>query len=386
VLLVINALIHGGAEVQLMHLAGGLAESGHQITLCCMDETYIDPGPLERVGVEVVSLHAKKRLQRIAALPRLARLARRSEIVHCTIWDASLWGRIAAILARRPVVVAEHATDRSIHTSFEGASRGNWIAWHNRLLDPFTYATVACATSQRELLLSEGVSPGKIVYIPNGLPLARLQSAAAAGPSHADLGLPEGAPAIVQVGVFREEKNQLGALATVAGVRAAGSDAQLVFVGDGPTMAEVEARAREIGADWAHFLGFRTDVPALLALADIMLQPSLADAMPMTVLEAMTLGVAIVATDVGDVKAMLDGGAGLCVPAGDERALVQACSELLGDPGRRGAMGRAGQEIAATFDSSAMVRSYELLFEAACDGKSPTKALADGDRPAPVAT
>jgi glycosyltransferase involved in cell wall biosynthesis len=379
VLLVINALYHGGAEAQLMHLAVGLAKSGHEVTLCCMDETYIELESLEQAGVEVVALRAGSRLQRLLAVPRLARLARRSEIVHCTIWDASLWGRIAAILARRPVVVADHSTDRSIHTSAGGASRESWIARHNRLLDPFTYATVSCALPQREVLLSEGVSAEKIVYIPNGLPLAALRDAAASGPTRAELDLPEEAPVIMQIGVFREEKNQLGALDVVAKVREAGLDAQLVFVGDGWTTEGVEARAKEIGAEWAHFLGFRSDVPALLNLADLMLQPSLADAMPMTVLEAMALGVPVVATDVGDIAAMLDGRAGLCAAPGDTEGLARACAELLTNPERRRAAGAAGEEIAAAHDSAAMVRNYELLFEAASAGGSPTKALAERD-------
>lgn len=365
-LLVVYALQPGGAEAQLMHLAKGLAESGHRVTLCCLRGVDIDVQPLRDAGVEFVSLGAASRFQRLAALPRLTRLARRSEIVHCTIWDASLWGRIAAILARRPVVVAEHATDRSIHTSFGGASRAGWIATHNRLLDRFTYATVACASGQRPVLEGEGVSADKIVYIPNGLPLERIRSVAAAGPGRAALGLPEEAPVIVQVGVFREEKNQLGAVEAIAELRASGSDAHLVFAGDGPLMETVEARAAELGgSEWAHFLGYRDDVPAVLACADLMLQPSAADAMPMTVLEAMSLGVPVVATDVGDVRAMLRDRAGLCVPPGDPSALAAACAELLGDDERRRQMGEAGREIAAESDSTAMVHSYERLFEAA---------------------
>lgn len=375
-LLVVNALKPGGAETQLSHLAKGLAESGHEVTLCCMDGAFVDVEPLLDAGVEIVSLDAGTRHQRLAALPRLVRLARRSEIVHCTIWDASLWGRIAAILARRPVVVAEHATDRSIHTSTRGASRADWIAAHNRLLDRFTYATVACATGQREVLTSEGVAAAKIVYIPNGLPLARVERVAAESPGRAALGLPADAPVIMQVGVFRLEKNQLGALEAVAALREEGVEAHLAFAGNGPLLAAVEERARELGGEgWAHFLGYRDDVPAVLACADLMIQPSAADAMPMTVLEAMALGVPVVATDVGDVRAMLADRAGLCVPAGDPAALARACGELLGDAERRRRMGEAGREIAARFDSSAMVGSYERLFEAACEGKAPDQAL-----------
>lgn len=354
-----------------MHLATGLVRLGHDITLCCMSKALVETEGLERAGVRIVLLHAENRVQRLAAVPRLIRLARSSEIVHCTIWDASLWGRIAAILARRPVVVADHATDRSIHTSTSGAPRASWIALHNRILDRFTYATVACAVTQREMFLSEGVAAEKIVYIPNGLPVVEIRSLAAQAPSRTALGLPEGVPLIMQVGVFREEKNQLGALEAFAGVRKSGSNAHLVFVGDGRIKPSAEERAEELEADWVHFLGARSDVPALLALADLLIQPSLADAMPMSVLEAMAVGVPVIATAVGDVPAMLEGRAGICVPPNDQPALERAMAELLTDPERRTAMGSAGREIASTRDASAMVQSYENLFQAALEGRAP---------------
>lgn len=365
VLMVVNALLPGGAEMQLIHLAEGLAKSGHQITLCCMKKAFVDTAGLQRAGVRVVSLGAQNRVERLLAVPRLVRLARRAEIVHCTIWDASLWGRIAAILARRPVVVADHATDRSIHTSAKGASRESWVALHNRLLDPFTYATVACAASQRQVLLGEGVAAEKIVYIPNGLPIAEMRDTAAKSPGRAAVGLPEGVPLVMQVGIFREEKNQIGALEAVAGVRESGLDVHLAFVGDGWIKPRVEERAAELGADWAHFLGTRSDVPALLPLSDVVIQPSLADTMPLTVMEAMAIGIPVLATDVGDVPSMLEGRAGMIAPPGDQTALEAGLTELLNDPSRRAELGAAGEEIAAGRDSAAMVRSYEDLFERA---------------------
>lgn len=366
VLMVVNALLPGGAETQLMHLAEGLAKAGHQITICCMNKAFVPTESLRAAGVEIVEIGASHKIQRLLAVPKLARLARRFEVVHCTIWDASLWGRIAAILARRPVVVADHSTDRSIHTSSKGASRESWVALHNRLLDPFTYATVACAASQRPVLLSEGVSANKIVYIPNGLPIAEMRSTAAHAPGREAVGLPAGAPVVMQVGVFREEKNQVGALEALAGVRAAGLDAHLVFIGDGPTKDAVEQRAEALGAgEWAHFLGRRSDVPALLPLADVLVQPSLADAMPLTVMEAMAIGVPVVASEVGDVPSMLEDRAGLLVPPGDQAALEAALTGLLTDPARRAELGAAGEEIAAGQDSATMVRSYEDLFDSA---------------------
>ena len=74
--------------------------------------------------MRILALGALGPRARLLALPELTRLARRAEVVHCTSWDATLYGRIAALLARRPVVVSDHATDRRIHVSRRGAPAG----------------------------------------------------------------------------------------------------------------------------------------------------------------------------------------------------------------------------------------------------------------------
>lgn len=378
-LLLLHRLDYGGAELQLIHLARGLAQQGHDVTLCCIDRSVIDLQPLEQAGVHVLQLHARSRLARIAAIPRLVRIARQADVVHCTMWDTSLWGRIAAIVARRPVIVADHATDRSVQLATNGNGRGRWIALHNRLLDRFTFATVACASTQRAVLEGEGVAAEKIVEIANGVPTAELVAAAGDGPSRGDLGIPEQARVAIHVAGFRAEKNQLGALEAFVDIRKRVGDVHLVFLGSGPLRAEVEARTRELAAErWVHFLGFRDDVPAVLSLADLMILPSISDAMPMTILEAMALGVPVVATDVGDVRATLAGGAGICVPVGDRAAFVDACSGLLSDPERLEELARAGRERAHDFDAAAMAGHYAELFEAASAGA----ALAGQERDA----
>jgi glycosyltransferase involved in cell wall biosynthesis len=343
VLLIIQHLAFGGAELQLTHLAKGLAELGHEVTLCCIDDA--DPAlerPVREAGVEVVKLHAPSRVRRALAVPRLARLARQADAVHCTMWDATLWGRLAAILARRPVIVADHTAERSVQLSLNGKPRGSWIGLHYRLLDRFTSATIACADAQRAVLTRDGVALERIVHIPNGVPIDGLvQAAEGSGVTRADLGIPDDAKLVIQVGVFRAEKNHIGALEALARVREEVPDVHLVFVGDGECREGVEQRARELGADWAHFLGFRADVPALLALSDVLVLPSAADAMPMTVIEALALEVPVIATDVGDVARTLAGGAGVVVPADDADALVRACRDLLADPGRRAELARS---------------------------------------------
>ncbi|HEY7255623.1 MAG TPA: glycosyltransferase [Solirubrobacterales bacterium] len=367
VLMVIQNLRPGGAERQLIALARGLARRGAEITVACMGAPDTDVGMLTEAGVEVVALGAESREKRLAAVPRLVRLARGADVVQCTMWDASLWGRVAAVIARKPVIVSDHAADRAVQTSSSGAARRDWIARHNRALDRFTFATVACARTQVPLLEEEGVSPERIVYIPNGVPTGELREAAQPPPTRADLGIPEDARVIIHVAQFRPEKNQAATYETVSRLREELGDVDAVFVGVGRAIKDpMERRAAEQGATWAHFLGMRSDVPALFALADLAVLPSSADTMPLSLLEAMALGVPVVATDVGDVRGMVEGaGAGIVVPPDDLDAFVEACRSVLADPELHARLSEAGRQASRAFDSETMVDAYQRLLRAA---------------------
>jgi glycosyltransferase involved in cell wall biosynthesis len=367
VLMVIQNLRPGGAERQSIALARGLADRGSAVTIACMGQPDTDLGPLHEVGIEVIGLGAVKRSRRPAALPKLIRLARRADVVQCTMWDASLWGRIAAVIARRPAIVSDHATDRAVQTSSDGAARHDWIALHNRLLDRVTFATVACAQTQIPLLQSEGVDPERIIYIPNGVPTGELRAAAVPPPTRADLGIPDEAKVVIHIAQFRPEKNQSATFDAVARLREELGDVRAVFVGVGRlAKGALEERAAKEGASWAHFLGMRDDIPALLALADLAVLPSTSDTMPLSILEALALGVPVVATDVGDVRAMVEGsGAGLCVPVGDLDAFTAACRRILSDPALHERLSAGGREASRSFDSGAMVDHYEAVLRAA---------------------
>jgi glycosyltransferase involved in cell wall biosynthesis len=369
ILLVTNLFGWAGAEKQLEHLAAGLARAGHSVVLLAIGGRYVDLGPLEAAGVEIVTLDAKGRLGKLRALTRLRRHARAAELVHCTGWDATLWGRFAAFGARRPAVITEHTPGRDSQAAgSDGRAGAGTIATHNRLLDRVTYATIAVGAWQRQLLESEGVRPDSIVHIPNGVPVEELRTLAAAGPGREALGIPAEALVAIQVARFAPQKGQATALRALRSVRERLGDVRLLFVGGGDWEDSVKREAAEIGAEWASFLGFRDDVAALVRLADVSILPSEAEGLPMSLLETVAVGTPIVATDVGDVRWFLEAtGAGLCVPAGDEDAFVAACEEILGDAGVRKRMSEAAAGSAADFDAARMVRRYEEVFEAAIE-------------------
>src|SRR4051794_1376533 len=280
ILLLIPSLGAGGAEGQMSHLATGLARRGDEVTLAVLRHADTDLAPLERAGVRVLELHAMSRAAKAARLPRLVRLARAADVVHCGLFDASLYGRVAALAAGRPVTVAEHSADRSMQVSGTGAPRARLIALHHRLLAPVSAATVACATAQISLLRREGVPESRLALIPNGVPVAEIR-AAATGDSvtRHDVRVPDDARLIVQVGRLTPEKDQRATVDAVAALRERVGEVHVLFVGAGSDAA-APTRAAELGAEWAHFAGTRSDVAALLGLADLAVLPSVVDTFP----------------------------------------------------------------------------------------------------------
>lgn len=368
ILLVTNWIGWAGAETQLNYLAIGLREAGHSVVLLAIGTIVRDVEHLEEAGVRIVALGATHPSAKVLALPKIVRHARDADVVHCTGWDATLWGRLAACLARRPMVITEHTPGRELQVTESGASRKRAIVLHNRLLDRFTYATVAVGAWQIPLLKSEGVRGESILRIPNAVPVKELRRRAELGPDRAALGIPEDSRVIVHVARFSLQKGQLTTLRTTARLRERLGDVRVLFVGNGPEEEAVKREAALMDADWATFLGSRDDVPGLLRLADISVLPSTGEGLPMSQIEAVVLGTPVVATDVGDVRWLLaETGGGICVPAGDDAAFAEACGRLLEDPELRARIAEAGLRSALEFDATKMVRRYEEVLEAAIE-------------------
>jgi len=369
----------GGMEQHTIHLARALAERGDDVTIGYVDR--LDDGAwLHDEDFRAVDLRAQGTLRRYALPGRARELAGWAHVVHCNGWDASAWGRLAAVAKRRPVIVTDHRPvavrggRREMNTAYKLFGRfpaRPFVALHNRVLDRLTFATVAVARSQVDLLRAEGIDANKIAVIPNGIPLDTLRCAALAGVTRADLGIPERATVVLQIGRFFDQKRQHWSYDAVRTLRSELGDVRLVFAGDGPLRAALEERARADGADWALFLGQRPDIPRLLSLSDLAVLPSSAEALPMAMLEALAVGVPQVATDVGDVAAVLRAGAGLVVPADDQRAFTQACRAVLGDDVRARSMRGASLAAADAFSLERMTDAYEQLFDEAAAGPQP---------------
>ena len=145
-------------------------------------------------------------------------------------------------------------------------------------------------------------------------------------------------------------------------------DLRLEIAGDGPEMAKLQRSAREAGvAARVRFLGWVDDVETVMARWDIVAQPSIAEGLGIAALEAMALGMPVIASDVGGLREIMDDGiTGFLVPPGDSHSLAMRISGLARDPSLRASVGEAARaHVAKNFsmekESNAIKSAYERL-------------------------
>jgi glycosyltransferase involved in cell wall biosynthesis len=329
----ISALNVGGTERQLVELVRGLdARSTWRSRIVCFRKTGALLDEVRALGLEPSTLSLHGSLRRVGTLLVVARLAswlrREASVLHCHDAYAVMVGVPAARLAGVPVLAARrdlaHHLDRPQRLALRGA-----LALSTRVLA--NAATVA-AQAARE----DGVPAARLVVVPNGIDLGRFdeRTARLLSPVPPELG---NGPTVLMVGrMIHRAKGHDVLLEAAARVRRQRSDVRFLVAGDGQREAKLRARGAELGlAEHVRFLGRRADVPALLARADVVCHPALAEGLPNAVLEAMAAARPLVATTAGGTPELVrDGVDGLLVPPGDPGALAHALLLALTDPSR----------------------------------------------------
>jgi glycosyltransferase involved in cell wall biosynthesis len=180
-----------------------------------------------------------------------------------------------------------------------------------------------------------------------------------------ELGLPEGAPVVGTVANFKTPKRLDLLLRAADVVRRDIPDVRFVFVGKGPTEAEIHEMARSLHLEQTVlFSGFREDAPRVVTSFDIFALSSEFEGLSIAVIEALALGKPVVVTKVGGLPEVVrDGVEGFVVPPGDHRALAERIVQLLRDPTLRARMGAAGRVRAEAFDIRRSVSRMESVYE-----------------------
>ncbi|HEX7090795.1 MAG TPA: glycosyltransferase family 4 protein [Longimicrobiales bacterium] len=359
----------GGAEMMVLQLAEELRRRGHSIC-------FIGPangcgwlgGEFRKAGFDTESFSLRRPLD-LGCLRDLVRIFRQRsiEVAHCHEFTMAVYGTAAARVTRIGSVVTMHGGKHAL-----GARRRRMaLRWAFR----HSGGVVAVSEASRaELLATLGEPRGGIHVVRNGI---RFVPGAHGDGVRRELGATHDESVIVAVGnlypvkghlvllkalaVLRELHPELKWRLAIAGTDGFGGTAG----GEGPALRRF---AEEHGlSDRLHLLGFRTDVPDLLAAADIFAMPSLSEGLPMAMLEAMFAGKAIVASAVGGIPEVITHEEeGLLVPPGDPDGLATALARLLRDEALRRAIGNEARRRAEeAFSIEAMANEYERAYRVA---------------------
>jgi glycosyltransferase involved in cell wall biosynthesis len=294
----------------------------------------------------------------------------RFDVIHAHMFGSNAWGTVVGRLARTPAIVAHEHT-----WSFEGRPL-------RRLVDREVIgrgSSVFIAVSQadrRKMIEIEGVQADKVLFVPNGIPMPPPPSGA---DLRAELGIPAGAPVIGSVSVLRPQKAlDVFIRASVPLLRDL-PDLRVLIAGEGPLkgeLAELVASFPDV-QDRLLLLGYRSDVPDVLAALDVAVSSSLFEGSPLAVMEFMEAARPIVATTVGGVPDLIDDGVhGLLVPPGNADALGAAIRRMLDDRDAARAMGeRARERRRRDFDVDLMVRRFEALYLRLLEGAGPPDSV-----------
>ncbi len=343
---VITGLGFGGAERALERLvvSDGSPDVSHHVISLGADGPVGES--LRRAGIPVGHAGLRPRVPGPRAVVRLRRLIRASEpdVVQTWLYHGDLVGGFVARSLRLPVVwnvrqgMFEAATTRRPTRAVARA-----CARVSRWLPD---AIVANSESGRQAHIGAGFDGARMRLITNGIDVERFRPDPAASEAiRAELGLAADAIIIGMVARVDPAKDHATFLEAVALARLVHPDLRVVLAGKGiDGDAAVELLVTRLGlGDVVVRLRPRHDIERLTAAFDLAVLSSRGEGFPNAVAEAMACGVPVVASDVGDTRALI-GDAGLVVPPGDVASLRAAIVDLLGrDPADRAAVGARGR-------------------------------------------
>lgn len=357
ILHIIESLEFGGAEKVLVDLANEFAKQQHAVTILCLKRIGALRAALD-ARVEVECLHLAEGSHYV--LPwQLARMIRREryDVVHAHTWGVLYESALGGLLAKSPAVVfTSHGNyPPPAHSLLRRIKRRARLVLEGRVLRRIDMTVPVSDAIKHEISTREPTA--RIETIHNGIEVLPLVE-------------PPGRPLrgnvfrLITVGRMAPVKNHALLLEAVAELRN-DVQVQLDIVGDGSERAAMEKLAHSLGvAGQVRFLGFRNDVRAHLAHADVFVITSDYEGISIAILEAMRAGLPVVATDVGGIReTVIDGETGIVVPPRARPELVTALRTLAKDTARRKGLGEAAYAyFKREFALEHMVTRYRELY------------------------
>ena len=362
----IHTMAHGGVETALINWFKTFAAENVQAHLLC----FANPGQTERPFVEaaaraglkvhVVPWGRHKPVLRAARSVAAFIRDHRIELLHCHNTYANLVG-----------LWASRSTDvKTLTTVYVWSGYGlkrRMLQWlDERMLTRFDQVTAHCEAALRATV-DRGIPAEDIRLLTCGFAdrVASLTPAERAS-GRAAMGVAADETVLIKVARFWPEKRHDVLLRAFKHLLTKTTRVQLWIPGVGPEEQSVRALADQLGvASRCRFLGFRTDLPELLAMADIQVHTSDEEGVPLAILSGMAAARPIVSTRVGGIAEVIQGNhSGILMNPREPEAFADAVFDLMADPLRQKQLGAAAQQFIATeYSLSAATARVERLYE-----------------------
>ena len=364
----IDGLSMGGAERLMVPILKYLSRTDFDPYVCALQSKDGNPmaDEIRTLGIPVDCLGIKN-LRDLDAIPRLIKYLKHidADLVHTQLEMANVLGNISAKLLRTPSVCTIHVLPSlDVKTKTKLHQKVEWF-----VLRHFCNRVISVSEEARQHHIEiSGASPHQVRTIYNGIDLSAFLSLDGARERAAvreELGIPLAANVLTTVAVLRPPKGIQFMIRALPAVLASSPDAYYLIVGDGSHRKALMEEASRAGvSERVIFAGMRKDVPRLLAASDVFILPSLTEALPTVLAEAMALRLPIVATRVGGTPEMVtEGENGFLVEPEAVTLLAAACIQLLNDPEKRAAMGSQGWEtVQRKFNIQRQVDELKQLY------------------------
>ncbi len=346
---VVLQLDTGGMEKLLVEFARHADRSRFELRFICLGARGRIADEIEEAGWPVMALREPPGLHPRLVL-RLARILRhwRADIVHTHNSKPLVYSAPAGRLA---------GAFRIIHTQHGQRLGATWAQTAlYRLAAEFTDAVVCVSHDSARCVVRQGMRPAKVRVVWNGIDTARFSYVG-----------PDSDGPVVMVGRLSPEKDVETLIRATSLAIRQWPGFRLMIAGAGPCLSSLQRLTVDLGvAGFVQFLGNVNDIPALLARASVAVLPSLREGLPLTLLEAMSRGLPVVATRVGgNPEVVVEGETGMLVPAGYPDRLADAMLRMRLDSRLGRQMGAAGRRrVESEFDARGMVETYESLYRA----------------------
>lgn len=350
-----GARLRGGAR-QVLYLAEGQKRRGHKPIILCYRHSAVcrearrrglevRPYPLWGLFWPLVGWYVFKAVKE-----------KKPDIVHLqSRRGADTWGALGARLSHAKAIVISRRVDYRLYPFPWTWARFGWLCDH----------IIAVSENIKRVLLKAGVPEGKITVVRSSVDLSRFENLPSKEEVRMALGLPKEAKVVVSVGYLQPRKGQRFLIRAAPAILRDVPETLFLLVGDGPQRGKLAHLAQKLGVKGrVRLLGWREDVPKILAASDVLVHTALLEGIPGAAIEAGGVGLPVVAFRSGGAAEVVEHRrTGLLVEPRNVKGLAEAVVVLLANEEERGKMGEeARRRIKREFSAGRMVEENLAVY------------------------